>query len=95
MDKIKALVPMMAFLLLLAKGLSQGMSQNDVAALLILASLYGFSEFGMEKQKIKKIEQEIKELNEKIAINEKRTDEVRTHVGALKFGQQQRSGQAR
>lgn len=95
MEKIKALMPMSAFSLLLIKGLVNGMSQIDVAALFVLASLYGFMEIGIEKTKIKQLEQNIKDMNDRISSNDKRIDEVRTHVGAMKFGNQQRQQQNR
>lgn len=93
MERVKSIVPMMAFIVCLTKSLITGMGSNDVLALLVLAGLYGFIEFGIQYKKVSSLQLQIDDLSSKNGILEKRVDEVKSNVSGLKLSQNIRQSQ--
>lgn len=93
MERIKANMPMMVFIVYSLKSLQSGVSSIDVAALFVLGLLYAVTEFMVEKKELKQINDDVSSLKETVEELKKRNEELKTHVSGLKIGQQMRPGQ--
>lgn len=87
MDKIKSLIPASAFVIYLAKCLFIGASQTDAAIILFLSGLMSYFEFKFERIELKRHKEDISSLKESIREQDKRIEELKTHVGGIKIGQ--------
>lgn len=95
MEKLKNLVPMVAFCLLFAKQLATGFALYDVLALLILSALFCINNLEVENKKLKQILDDVNKNNKANEDLHKRYEELKTHVTGLKLSQQMRPGNLR
>jgi hypothetical protein len=93
MERIKSIVPMMAFIVCLGHLLITGVDSSKVAALLVLSALYGFIEWGVQAKGQAKLQSQMDEVIAKNLQLEKKIEEVKSNVSGIKLSQNIRQAQ--
>lgn len=95
MNKVKALVPMIGFVLYLLKILVLGSNYSDAISLLILSGLYAFTEIRIQNNKLEELYKQVGEIKILQVDLTKKNEELKTHVSGIRMAQGIRQVQPR
>lgn len=92
MEKIKSLVPVVAFCLLFVKGLVLNFSLFEVIALLILAAVFLLSQLQLDNKKFKDLQEDLDKTKKQVEDLNKKQEELKSYISGVKMAQNMRPG---